>query len=297
MSKNTNSVAQSTATRRRSALIVLAGAAVLIAMILAVVTRSSNNATGARHHGVVDVLYAGSLSDLMQLQIATAFHRATGYTVQGFSGGSTALATEIKNGIEVGDVFLSASAKADAALAGSANGSWVSSYTQFGTSKLLLAYNPDSSFALALRSTPWYEVVDRGGFHLGRTDPLTDPKGVLAVSALKTAASKYHRGDLAALATSRSNVFAETSLVGELQAGQLDAGFFYAVEATAANLKTVPLSGTDLAAKYTIAELKQAPHDAAAREFIAFLLSSTGREILNLNGVVTTVPVTVHSFG
>ena len=212
MSKNTNSVAQSTATRRRSALIVLAGAAVLIAMILAVVTRSSNNATGARHHGVVDVLYAGSLSDLMQLQIAPAFHRATGYTVQGFSGGSTALATEIKNGIEVGDVFLSASAMADAALAGSANGSWVSSYTQFGTSKLLLAYNPDSSFALALRSTPWYEVVDRGGFHLGRTDPLTDPKGVLAVSALKTAANflryvdgKFYDGGVVDRAVRRDN--------------------------------------------------------------------------------------------
>ncbi len=278
--------------------VALAAGAVLLAVVVTVLTvSSSNSSTAQRHHGVVDVLYAGSLSDLMQQQIDPAFHRATGYSVQGFSGGSTALASEIKGGVEMGDVFVSASAKADAALAGSANGRWVSSYTQFGTSKLLLAYNPASSFASALTSTPWYNVVDRAGFHLGRTDPLTDPKGVLAVSALNAAAAQYHRSDLAALAKSSSTVFAETSLVGELQAGQLDAGFFYAVEASAANLKTVPLSGTDLAAKYTIAALNHAPHQAAAKAFIAFILSASGRKILSRNGVIATVPAVVHSLG
>ncbi|HLI54016.1 MAG TPA: hypothetical protein VKU88_06810, partial [Acidimicrobiales bacterium] len=40
-------------------------------------------ATGS---GPVDVLYAGSLVDLMQRQVEPAFHKATGYTVQGVPG-------------------------------------------------------------------------------------------------------------------------------------------------------------------------------------------------------------------
>ena len=242
--------------------------------------------------GPVDVLYAGSLLDLMQNQIAPAFHRATGYTVVGIANGSTALAAEIKGGTEVADVFVSASPKVNRELEGAANGNWISSYRVIGRSPLVLGYNPSSTFAAALRTTPWYDVVGRHGFLLGRTDPSSDPKGVLAVTALREAARHYDRPALAALATSRSNVFTETSLVGELDAGQLDAGFFYAVEASAAHLKTVALVGTHLAGTYTAAVVNRAPHRAAARAFVAFLLSAQGRAILRSHGITPTVAST-----
>jgi len=250
----------------------------------------SGASTSTKHSGTVDVLYAGSLLDLMQQQIGPAFHRATGYTINGFSAGSSALASEIKGGTEVGDVFISASPTVNASLEGAANGNWVSTYQAFGRSPLVLGYNPASSFAKALRSEPWYDVVDLPGFLLGRTDPATDPKGVLAVDALTGVAASYDLPQLAALATSTSNVFAETSLVGELQAGQLDAGFFYAVEAAAAHLKTVPLTSTGLSAKYTVALLNNAPHVTAAKAFITFLLSDKGRKIMRENGVTPIVP-------
>ena len=242
--------------------------------------------------GPVDVLYAGSLLDLMQNQIAPAFHRATGYNVVGIANGSTALAAEIKGGTEVADVFVSASPKVNRELEGAANGNWISSYRVIGRSPLVLGYNPSSTFAAALRTTPWYDVVGRHGFLLGRTDPSSDPKGVLAVTALREAARHYDRPALAALATSRSNVFTETSLVGELDAGQLDAGFFYAVEASAAHLKTVALVGTHLAGTYTAAVVNRAPHRAAARAFVAFLLSAQGRAILRSHGITPTVAST-----
>jgi molybdate/tungstate transport system substrate-binding protein len=248
------------------------------------------NASSAKHSGTVDVLYAGSLLDLMQQQIGPAFHKATGYTVSGISAGSSALATEIKGGTEAGDVFISASPTADASLMGSSNGNWVTSYQEFGRSPLVLGYYSSSSFSKALRTQPWYNVVTEPGFLLGRTDPATDPKGVLAVDALTGVALSYGVPQLAALATSTSNVFAETSLVGELQAGQLDAGFFYGVEASAAKLKTVPLVGTGLFAKYTITLLRNAPHVAAAQSFISFLLSKAGRKILKMNGIAPIVP-------
>ena len=155
---------------------------------------------------------------------------------------------------------------------------------------LVLGYNPSSKFAGVLRTKPWYDVIDQPGFLIGRTDPTTDPKGVLAVTALDQAAKAHDLPALKAIASSTSNVFPETSLVGQLQAGQLDAGFFYGVEAAAADIKTVPLSGTNLAGVYTFTVLNRAPHEAAARAFVAFLLGTTGSGSSRSNGIVAITP-------
>jgi molybdate/tungstate transport system substrate-binding protein len=255
---------------------------------------ANSPASGAtKVSGPVDVLYAGSFLDLMEQQIDPAFHKATGYTVSGFSAGSSALATEIAGGTQVGDVFISASPAVNDSLAGVANGNWVTSYDEFGTSPLVLGYNPNSRFAKALRRIPWYNVVDRSGFLLGRTDPATDPKGVLAVDALTGVALSYDLPELATLASGSSNIFPETALVGELQAGQLDAGFFYGVEAAAAHIKTVGLVGTDLVAQYTVSILNRAPHETAAKAFVKFLLSKQGQKILRANGIASISPAKV----
>jgi molybdate/tungstate transport system substrate-binding protein len=274
----------------RRFMVISAAALVAPALLGVPLTAGASSSARSKASGTVDVLYAGSLLDLMEQKIDPAFHAATGYTVSGYSAGSTALATESAGGTQVGDVFISASPSVNAGLEGSANGDWVSSYWEFGDSPLVLGYNPNSKFAKALESTPWYEVVDRPGFLLGRTDPATDPKGVLAVDALTGVALSFDEPNLAALASSSSNVFEETALVGDLQAGQLDAGFFYAVEAAAAHLKTVPLLGTHLSGQYTVALLNRAPHVVAAKKFIAFLLSKAGQKILSANGVTPIVP-------
>jgi len=245
---------------------------------------------GASASGPVDVLSAGSLQNLLQLQVGPAFQQATGYTLNDTSMGSDAIASGIKGGTLQGDVFISASPAVNAALEGSANGNWVSWYAEFGSSPLVLGYNASSRFARALRTKPWYDVIDEPGFLIGRTDPTTDPKGVLAVTALDQAAKAHHIPALKTIASSTSNVYPETSLVGLLQAGQLDAGFFYGVEAAAASFKTVPITGTHLAGEYTITVLNRAPHEASARAFLQFLLSKAGQKILKRNGVVSITP-------
>ena len=111
---------------------------------------------------------------------------------------------------------------------------------------------------------------------------------MLADEALDQAATKHNLPELKTLGSETSDVFPETSLVGELQAGQLDAGFFYGVEAAAANIKTVPLTGTSLAGEYTITILNKAPHGAAALAFVNFLLGKAGQKILARNGVVAS---------
>jgi molybdate/tungstate transport system substrate-binding protein len=285
--------------RPRSALvgrILLLGAmgAVMVSTGLAVLATDAGAAGAVTHSGPVDVLYAGSLVDLMQQQLGPAFHAATGYTVDGVSAGSQELAAEIKGKTQRADVFVSASPKVDAGLVGAANGDWVSWYATFASSPLVLGYNPHSRFAHELRTEPWWKVVTAKGFLLGWTDPATDPKGVLAVEAMKKAAGAHHSTALETLAASTSTEFPEQTLVGRLQAGQLDAGFFYDVEAKAAGLPTVALSGVGLSGEYTVTVVNAAPDGAAAEAFVAFLLGHPGRSILAKNGLTVPrrVPVT-----
>jgi molybdate/tungstate transport system substrate-binding protein len=245
----------------------------------------------------VDVLYAGSLVDLMEKQIGPSFKQATGYTLEGFSAGSSALATEIKGGVRQGDVFISASPTVNATLQGTANGDWVSWYITYATSALVLGYNPHSKFAQALQTHPWYQVISQPGFLIGRTDPATDPKGVLTVSALNDAATKYNEPSLKSIASDTSTVYPEETLVGRLQAGQLDAGFFYTSEAKAAGIPTVTLTGETEKATYTITILNRAPHQAGAEAFVNYFLGPKGLAILQGDGFTLVTPPAVTGTG
>jgi molybdate/tungstate transport system substrate-binding protein len=275
--------------RTLSRCVIADGAAAALTAATLLIAGGTAGASPA-HSGPVNVLSAGSLQELMQTLVAPAFQKATGYTLTNTSMGSTALASSITGGTLQGDIFISASPAVNVSLRGSANGNWVSWYDQFASAPLVLGYNPSSKFAHALKAQPWYKVVSETGFLIGRTDPTTDPKGVLADDALDQAANAHNIPNLKVLGSETSDVFPETSLVGELQAGQLDAGFFYGVEAAAANIKTVPLTGTSLAGDYTITILNRAPHQAAAVAFVKFLLGKNGRKILANNGVTATAP-------
>lgn len=264
--------------------------AVLLAMTsLLTACGGSGGSTG--RGGSVDVLYAGSLLTLMEHRVGPGFHSASGYTFSGVSGDSGALANQVKAGTQQADVFISANPSKDQVLEGPANGGWVSWYATFATSGLVLGYNPSSRFAAALRTRPWYEVITEPGFLLGRTDPATDPKGKLTVTALDDAASMHHAATAASVLAS-ANVFPENTLVGRLQSGQLDAGFFYSVEAASAGIPAVPLSGIPpLAARYTVTVLARAPHPAAAEAFVKYLLGPRGRPALTGGGLTVVAPV------
>jgi len=253
--------------------------------------------TVARGSGPVAVLYAGSLVNLMEKQIGPAFDTATGYSFSGFSGDSGSLATSIKDKVRQGDVFVSASPTVNATLEGAANGSWVSWYAEFATAPLVIGYNPKSKFASDLQSKPWYQVITEPGILIGRTDPTTDPKGKLTATALANATTADNAPGLKAIASSTSNVFPENTLVGRLQAGQLDAGFFYATEAKAAGIPTIPLTGQTLHATYTITVLANAPDEAGAEAFVAYLLGPQGTAALTNLGFTLITPPTVTGTG
>jgi molybdate transport system substrate-binding protein len=244
--------------------------------------------------GTVSVLFAGSLVKYMEQTFGPSFEQADGYSFRGFGGGSTELASEIRARVRTGDVFLSASAKADSSLEGAANGRWVSWYSTFMASPLELAYNPASRLGKELRrGVPWYQVLTRSGIRVGRTDPKLDPKGVLTVEAVSNAARKLHDPALTR-ALGSFEVFPETSLVGRMQSGQLDAGFFYAVEAKNARLATVALTPAYKYAAYTVTILNHSPNPSGAAALVRYLLSSARSYSLKRNGLN---PMTPHFSG
>jgi molybdate/tungstate transport system substrate-binding protein len=245
----------------------------------------------------VNVLYAGSLVNLITKQVGPAFQTSSGYSVTGKGAGSTALVTDIKGKIDKGDVFISASPKATKTLVGAANGSWVTWYVSFASSNVVLGYNPKSKFAADIKSKPWYEAITEAGLKLGFTDPATDPKGKLVAEGLSATAKSKNLPALTTIENNKGDVFPEETLVARLQSGQLDAAFFYTAEATPANIPTVPLTGEDLKATYTISTLAGAPNEAGAEAFVAYLLGPSGQSFLKQDGFDLITPPKVTGSG
>ena len=240
--------------------------------------------------GKVNVLYAGSLVNLMEHGVGPAFDKASGDTFQGYAGGSSGLANQIKGKLRRGDVFVSASPKVNDSLIGAANGDWVSWYIAFAQSPLVIGYNASSKFAADLKSKPWYQVLMEPGIKIGRTDPKLDPKGALTVTLMKQAAAFYQSPGLSekiiGAPDNPAQVLPEETLVGRLQSGQLDVGFFYSTESADAKIPVITLPA-DITPKaiYTATILHNAPNADGADKFVAFLLGSAGQKVMKEHGL------------
>jgi molybdate/tungstate transport system substrate-binding protein len=256
------------------------------------------SSTGAGAHqiarraskGTVSVIYAGSLVAYMEDDLGPSFESSSGYSFNGFGGGSTEDASEIKGGVRQGDVFVSAAASADKDLEGASNGDWVSWYSTFASSPLVLGYDPKSKYGAELaHGKPWYQVLTQPGILVGRTEPTLDPKGVLTVEAIDNAAKKLHDPKLKS-ALSSFAVYPETALVGRLQSGQLEAGFFYSAEAAAAHFPTVSLKPVFKYALYTVTILNRDPDPTGAAALVQYLLSASRKDTLKRNGFEALKP-------
>jgi len=243
----------------------------------------------------VNVLYAGSLVNLMERSAGPAFEQKSGDRFQGFAGGSNKLANEIKGKLRRGDVFVSANPKVDDQLTGQTNGDWVHWYVTFAESPLVIGYNPSSRFVNDLKNKPWYEVLTEPGLKLGRTDPKLDPKGALTIELLKRAEAFYNKPGLSqqiiGAPDNPAQVLPEETLVGRLQSGQLDVGFFYSTETSDAKIPAIKLPD-EIAqkARYTVTILRDAPNPAGAERFVSFLLGSQGRDLLTEHGLELLKP-------
>jgi molybdate/tungstate transport system substrate-binding protein len=276
-----------------------------LATILLIATSVSAGAADT-----VNVLYAGSLVNLMERSVGPVFDQKSGDRFQGYAGGSNKLANEIKGMLRRGDVFVSANPKVNDQIMGQTNGNWVQWYVTFAESPLTIGYNPASHFANDLKNKPWYEALAEPGLKLGRTDPKLDPKGALTVELFKRAEALYDKPDLSQKILGEpenpAQVLPEEALIGRLQSGQLDAGFFYSTETSDAKIPSISLpEEIALRARYTVTILRDAPNPSGAEKFVNFLLGADGRDLLtqhglaivkpNLSGDANAVPAAVKS--
>jgi molybdate/tungstate transport system substrate-binding protein len=268
-------------------------AGVALAAVAATGCSSSSNKTGSNATtapppsgppGTVHVLYAGSLVKLMEDDLGPKFAKASGAKYSGYGAGSSAIANEITGKVRAGDVFISATPSVNDQLEGKKNGNWVTWYVTFAKAPLVIGYNPKSKFAADLKSKPWYDVINEKGIRVGRTDPKLDPKGKLTATAFEQAAKQAGSGFVAKAEKSVA-VYPEETLVGRLQSGQLDAGFFYANEAKEQKIPTVSLGAIKLSATYTITALNNAKNPGSGLAFVEFLLGPKGKQILTQHGL------------
>jgi molybdate/tungstate transport system substrate-binding protein len=171
----------------------------------------------------------------------------------------------------------------------------VSWYVSFASAPLVIGYSPNSKFAVALKSTPWYQVITEPGFTLGRAEPTRGAQAGLPEQAFTEAAKIHHDPGLPAAAQHNLIALPEPEVVSQLKSGHLDAGFLSSIDAAEQNIPTISLDQLHLGTVYTMTVLNLAPDPAPAAAFVHYLLSPAGAALLKQDGL-TVVPLTLYGY-
>ena len=298
--------------------------ALALVVLYSVPTFAGSKTSAAENQ--IFVLYAGSLGNLMEVDVGPSFTRATGCKYLGEAKGSVLAANLIKEKLRTPDVFISADPKVNQRLMGKENGELVRWYAAIFGNEMVLGYNPKSRFAAELEqvgtnNTRLYEILQEKGFRLGRGDPELEPKGYRTLFLFDLAEKHYQRPGLAEKILNNPEhptlIFPEEQLVARLEAGQLDAGIFYRNEvaehslpfiafprelnlsdpeldpdysaATYVSPKGTTFAGSAIVYSITIPETSQNREGAIA--LVGFLLSEEGRKIVEKHALRLIQPL------
>ncbi len=287
---------------------------------------SSSPASGDKPQGTASVAYAASLEFLNEKVFGPAFHTAKGFGYSGRAGESGALQAEIAAKAIAPNVFQAVGGDNITPLFPRFT-KW---YVQYAGTQIAVAYNPASKYgpdfaAIASGKKPvcdLFPIMEKKGFLLGRTDPNTDPQGRSFIYMIELAQSYCHlpAGTVTKIlgsplsSSSSSQVFAETSLLAHLQAGQLDASSAYLSEAIQQHLHyiklppAINLGDPGMAAQYHNASITITGNvtkhgsplayvmtiigkpTSAGTAFIAYALSPAGRALYAREGYNLLTP-------
>ena len=283
---------------------------------------STNNTSAAKKVEIANIAYAGSLQLVDDKFAGPAFTKATGIQYQGRGGGAFGVANLIKSGEITPSVFESMGT-APFEQMGSKEPKWA---VGFASSPLVIAYSPSSPYASKLKAIAsgklplrdLFTLMEKPGFHLGRTNPNTDPQGQAFVLMMQLAERQLHlpAGTANRILGSNTNpkqIFAEEAILSRLQSGQLDASSAFLPEAIQKHLPYVALPASmnmgDPSYKSTyssvhidvngktvsgspieiyIAPVPRNPNQTAGEKFVSFLLSKQGLNIYKQNGYTLT---------
>ena len=273
----------------------------------------------------VFVAYAGSLQWLNDRYLGPGFHKATGIGYRGQGGGSYGMAHLVSNKTINANVFESIGTGPLKVL-----GSQVHYAIGVASSPLVIAYSPSSPYVKTLNAIKrgqlplrrLFMLMARPGFHLGRTNPATDPQGQALYMMIQSAQRRLDLkpGTANKILGSLENphqIFAEESILSQLQEGQLDASSAFLSEAVQRHLDYIPLpSGLNFGdpsdlQRYSrmhltlasgklvhgsllevyVAPLAHSFDSAAANRFIGYMLSRAGLAQFKAEGFRVTPPM------
>ncbi|PWI57439.1 hypothetical protein BM613_08655 [Sulfoacidibacillus thermotolerans] len=291
--------------------------------------QSASNPTNSRQTnplGTANVAYAGSLQLVNDTKVGPAFTRFTGIAYEGRGGGSFGIAHLITSGQITPNVFESVGTAPIRLL----QPHFTSYAIGFASSPLVIAYSPVSPFAKTLNAiatgqqplTRLFSLMENKNFHLGRTNPNTDPQGQAFVMMMQLAEKYEHlpAGTAHKVLGSLENptqIFSEESILSRLQAGQLDASSAFLSEAIQRHLPYITLPATinfgdpsDQAIYATahlqlsngktitgapleiyVTPVRNTPYPKAGLAFMTYLLSKQGLALYQQNGYQLTKPM------
>lgn len=195
------------------------------------------------------VAYAGSMGVVMDKFIGPAFANQQHVNYQGQGEGAYGLSRLLASGKATADVFVSVTPGPITILQ---QAGLVDQAIPVASTRMVIAYNPKSTFAAALAAsnqegakTPWWQVLKQPGLKFGRTDARVDPQGQNIIFTVMLAEKYYQQPGLsnAVLGDTQnpSQVYGEGGLLTRLQAGQLDAASGYESATLSAKLPYVAL--------------------------------------------------------
>lgn len=287
---------------------------------------SPTSSSGSKPKGTASVAYAASLEFLNEKVFGPAFQSAKGYGYSGRAGESGALQAEISASQISPNVFQAVGGDNIQPLIPKQT-KW---YVQYAGTQIAVAYNPNSKYAsdfeaIASGKKPicdLFPIMEKKGFLLGRTDPNTDPQGRSFIYMIELAQNYCHLPSSTVTkilgsplnSASSPQVFAETSLLAHLQAGQLDASSAYLSEARQMHLHyivlpaAINLGDTSMANQYHNASITITGNvtkhgsplayvmtiigkpTSAGEAFIAYALSPAGRALYAKEGYNLLTP-------
>lgn len=244
---------------------------------------------GASSPQVVTVLYAGSLVTPMEGPIARAL-ATQGITFQGEGRGSQEIANFVEAGLRKPDVIVLVD---PAILARLTQAGYIAQSWPLGSGALGIGWSSNSRLAARLAATPatrgaLLSLFTTPHLKIARTDPQLDPKGRYTLQATQLLFGSAQARAILGSDENPAQIFPEESLLVQLETGEADFGFVYSTEARARHLNFLELPGAASLSdeiRYSIAVMKNAPHPAAARAFVDFLLHGDGHRILLDSGL------------
>ena len=267
--------------------------------------------SGETTEGPLVVFTAGSLARPMRTAL-DSFTTQAGVRYELESAGSLETARKLTELGKTPDVIALADEDVFPKVLVPAHVSW---YVRFAENRIVLAYTDRSRHAAEIDSTNWWQILQRPGLEIGRSNPDLDPSGYRTLMVFQLAERLY---DVAGLAKTleqsahpRNMRPKEIELVALLESGDLDYAWFYESMARASGVRyvhlpaAIDLGTADLAATYAQASVRvigasagdtvtmrgapiryafsipdKAPHPALAARFAEFLLSDRGKQAL-----------------